>query len=70
MSASAGKRTRAACVTGEHSTIEPPMYNEGAREGEEREGGREREIERESDKERDKYIDIHIHIELVKPFRI
>ena len=25
MSASAGKRTRAACMTGEHATIEPPM---------------------------------------------
>ena len=25
MSASAGKRTRAGCVTGEHSTTEPPM---------------------------------------------
>ena len=25
MSASAGNRTRAACVTGEHATIKPPM---------------------------------------------
>ena len=58
MSASAGKRTRADCVTGEHATIKPPMQREREKEREgKRESERERERESEREREGERYIE-------------